>query len=126
MAVGLIALEDLGPVFFLASLALTGYFAYRMNRIIRKPQPLEEPPRSVYANSLTARALSELSSEEPDFAPVVKLMVKHVERLGLSDRASGRTFLSECKAIDLSRRVDRAVFGRLYYSYLDVVEKIRL
>lgn len=126
MTGGLIALEDLGAVFFLASLAVAGYFAFRMSKIIRKPQPLEEPPMNVYANSLTARALSELSREEPDFAPVVKLMEKHVERLGLSDRSPGRGFLSECKAIDLSRRVDRAVFGRLYYSYLDVVEKIRL
>lgn len=121
----MVLFEDFGPVFVVASLAMAGYFAFSLRKIMRKPEEFSEPPGDVYAYSLTAKALSELSKREPNFAPIVRIMENEVTRSGKGKSVLGRRFLARCKELDLSRKVDGTTFGGLYYNYLDLVEIAR-
>jgi hypothetical protein len=120
------ALEDFGPIFAGAGLLVAGYFVYRLRKLIRQSDPpTDYMPQDVFAQSLTARALNELSKSDPNFIPVLQIMERQVAMSPKRDTPAARRFLDECKGLTQSTKVDGATFGRMYYGYLDLVEVTR-
>lgn len=119
-------LEDFGPILAASGLIMAGYFSYRLRKLIRQSDPpTDYLPQDVFAQSLTARALNELSKADPNFIPILQIMERQVATSPKRDTPIARRFLADSKELTQAAKVDGAAFGRMYYGYLDLVEVTR-